>query len=167
MTDLVYGNRSDAGILAAPPAKHEDYSIRMARCVDCGFLAERRTRDGAIVQPTEHHREQLALRDRLVDPTLRCYVEFDGFDAARVRETIECPLYVRRLPDRTLWEHLEMQQILEARREAQEARDEARHSAKKRANRERVERWTIAVLTLVGIVLAALIGRGIIWGPVG
>ena len=132
----------------------------MARCVECGFLAERRVKDGAILQPTEHQREELAGRAGYVDPTLRCYVEFDGFDAARVSATIDCPRYVRRVPSRTLQEYLEMQQLFEAQRVAREE-----------SARQNRQMWLLAIFTtgfaLVGSVLAALIGRGSILGPVG
>ncbi|MDE0002734.1 MAG: hypothetical protein OXQ29_08570 [Rhodospirillaceae bacterium] len=120
---------------------------------------------------TEHYREQLILRTSLTDRDLRCFLEIGIFDAAQLRETIDCSAYLYRIPGRTPWDHLEMQQILDARREAHEARDQLRRDNETARAQQRRDTWIIGGLTMLAVIgggiVAALIGRGIIWGPVG
>lgn len=67
----------------------------MVRCVDCGFLAERRARDGKLRLVKPHHRQQLATRVHLVGPVLRCYVKNERFDHAGIRGAIDFPVFIR------------------------------------------------------------------------
>ncbi|MCY3923875.1 MAG: hypothetical protein OXG27_15970 [Chloroflexi bacterium] len=102
---------------------------------------------------------------------LRCYAEFPDFAWLQVRETIECPVYMRRIPNASPMEHAEMQQALEIRREAQQARQKALKETRAASARQRRDTWIIGVLTmfvvLLGSIVAALIGRGIIFPPAG
>ena len=97
---------------------------------------------------------------RYIDDTLVCYAEAEVFTTANVRSIINCPFYIRRIPSRSPQEHMEMQQVLEARQEAKEARELAHRSA------QRYFRLTIGVgiLTIAAVIVGALIGRGHILG---
>jgi len=114
--------------------------------VDCGFLARRRVRDGAVVTLTEFERGQLA--QRYLDEAMVCFAEFDGFRWDGVRVTITCPFYMQRVLGRSPSEHFAIQGILNEQR--------------------RALRFTIAVsvgmglLTIAAVIVAALIGRGAI-----
>ncbi len=89
-------------------------------------------------------------------------MEAEVFDATRVRATTDCPYYVRRVPDHSPKEHLEMQQILQARQDAQDAKESQQRQV-----------WVTTAIMLVGVVLTgvasaiigALIGRGILFPP--
>ena len=127
------------------------------RCVDCGYLAEVSLSDGLLQTLKESQRIRYAKAEPWTCQRLRCFREFDGFVWKRVRETIDCPVFVRRIPDQSPKEHFEMERVLEARREAQEA-----------SVRLRRQGWITMAVTVVAILLgsvvAALIGRGIILG---
>ena len=83
---------------------------------------------------------------------LCCYLEFKGFAWQQVRATIDCPVYMRRMPDHSPREHLEMQQILDARREAQEARDDQR----------RLQHWNLRGLAIVAATSVAAVVIGLL-----
>ena len=123
-----------------------------ARCVDCGYVVERRARDGAFTALTELQRGEVARR--YLDETLICFVEFEGFTWDKVRETIECPFYMRRIPGLSPVEHIEMQQILESRQQADQAAASQRREA-------RIIATITITLTVAAVIVGALIGRGL------
>lgn len=127
----------------------------------------RRVNDWALLPLTEAYRYRFVETDHPIDEFLHCFMEVDVFDAKQVRETIDCSVYMRQIPTLSPPEHLEMQQVVEARREAEDAREEAReHRAKQRR-----DTWIMGGLTMLVVlarsILAALIGRGIVLSPVG
>ena len=128
--------------------------------MECGFLQRRRPNNWALLPLSEAERYRFAETDEPIDEILVCFMEADAFDAMRVRVTIDCSVYIRRIFGHSPKEHMEMQQIIEARREAQAARASQRRDT-----------WIIGGLTMVivlaGSVVAALIGRGILFPPAG
>lgn len=138
------------------------------RCVDCGFLGKKNYEDRTFAPLTEMQRLQLIESTRPIGETLACFLEADPFDPSRVNLTISCPVYMRRVPNASPQEHMEMQQVLDARREAQEARHEAIQETRAARASQRRDTWIIGGLTMIvvlaGSILAALIGRGILFG---
>lgn len=120
------------------------------RCVDCGFLFREGLRSGEVITLTERERSALRHRAHQTDPTYQCYAEFDGFDATRVRETIDCSIYIYRIRGTSPREHLEMRQIIDARQEAQEARDQQR----------RLQVWNLVGLGIVAATSVAAVVLG-------
>ena len=131
----------------------------MAKCVDCGYLASESLDDRNFTALTERDRHKLQrVADSLELPFIPCcYLEFDGFMLDEVWAPIDCPHFVRRIPNLSPKQHLDMRQIVEARQEAKEA------AAIQRRESRIIAVLTVAV-TFAAIIVAALIGRGIILG---
>ena len=95
-----------------------------------------------------------------MDETLACYVSAPDFTQAGIRRIIDCPFYIRRTLGRSPQEHLDMQEILDARRQAREDAAEARDSLQRHM-------WGTAAMTtaimVAAVIVAALIGRGLIF----
>ena len=128
------------------------------RCVDCGFFTRQRVNDGSLLTLGEYERANYSEDSGQLDSMLRCYMEFEGFAWEQVRETIDCPFYMRRIPNLSPVEHLEMQQVLEARQQAAQAAASQRREA-------RIIATITITLTVAAVIVAALIGRGLILGP--
>ena len=108
--------------------------------------------DGAFLTLGENERAGYARPTGRLDGMLRCFVEFDKFAWSKVRETIDCPVYIRRVPNASPGEHVEMQQILQARQEAQEAR----------ASQRRMQVWNLVILGIVVAISAGALTVSII-----
>ncbi len=111
---------------------------------------------------TESDRAYIDEHSHNLDKFLYCFLELDTFKYERVREKIDCPSYIKRVPGQTPAYHLEKQQALAVRHEAEHA-----------ADRQRRQGWIIAGITVTAVVvggvvsaiIGALIGRGTFFPP--